>query len=291
MGLLRDGAGASSKHDLDRATPLTLPVAAAIAPAPYPRQCEMAIPAVGTMWRNTLQNPYLDDFRWSFPPQGETVEARRARRFAMCSRYSWSVPSEEAIELLVRLSPLVELGAGTGYWAWMIRAAGGDIAAYDSHPPGQGRGNGWHGRAPCSFTYVARGSTEVLSKHFDRTLLLCWPPYSEQHRPATLAAQKDHLRQCMAYKALRAWRGDRVVYVGEWRSCTAGWAFHDLLERRYRTVAEISLPTWPGIVDRLSVHERLQQVWARPRDDETQLPSPAPSPVTEPTTRIGPVGP
>eukprot|EP00959_Pyramimonas_sp_CCMP1952_P210801 4411338-Pyramimonas_sp.AAC.2 len=38
------------------------------------------------------------------------------------------------------------------------------------------------------------------SLHQDKTLLLCWPP---QHSP-------------MALNALCSYRGDQVVYIGEW---------------------------------------------------------------------------
>ncbi len=238
-----------------------------------------------------IENPYLEEYVKDIPPDEESARIRKNERFAMCGRYSWSVPTQQAIDLLVRLSPLVEIGAGTGYWAWMIRAAGGNIIAYDANPPGQSGENTWHTEAPTCYTHVERGSIEVLPRHNHRTLLLCWPPYSNQSRPDTLADKKAHLRKCMGYQALRQWRGERVVYVGEWRCCTAGWAFHDLLEHRYREIACVPLPAWPGIVDKLSVHERVRSVWSLPTDAFTSVPAIAPSPEASAQRAIAPLGP
>lgn len=208
-----------------------------------------------------MENPYLVEFMPTIPANDETARARKEERFALCRKYSWSVPTEEAIQLLVRLSPLVEVGAGTGYWASLIRAAGGDIIAYDRDPPDMQAElqteNSWHWDTGYTFTKVERGTLEVLDSHTDRTLLLCWPPFSKQIKPESWAETKAHLRECMGYQALRRWRGERVVYIGEWRCCTAGWAFHDLLDRRWRKMVKLDLPHWPGIWDRLSVHERI----------------------------------
>jgi hypothetical protein len=208
-----------------------------------------------------MDNPYLDEFLPTVPSDEPTARSRKEERFVLCRKYAWSVPTEEAIRLLVRIGPLVEVGAGTGYWASLIRAAGGDIIAYDRHPPDMQQEmnveNNWHWDVAHTFTRVETGGLEVLDWHTDRTLLLCWPPYSNQTRPETYADVKEHLRGCMGYQALRRWRGERVIYVGEWRCCTAGWAFHDLLERRWRKMLKIELPHWPGIWDRLSVHERI----------------------------------
>jgi hypothetical protein len=239
-----------------------------------------------------MDNPYLEEFVKTIPPDAEEARVRKQERFAMCGRYAWSVPTDEAIEALVRHSPLVELGAGTGYWAWLVRNAGGDIVAYDVNPPGQPGENTWHSEARTCFTPVGSGSIEVLSDHVDRTLVLCWPPYSDQDRPTTLAGKKAHLRECMGYQALRHWKGERFVYIGEWRCCTAGWAFHDLLERDYRWVSWLKLPSWPGVDDYLTVYERVRRVWSVPADWlNDPMPAPRPSPDARVGQLISPLGP
>lgn len=47
--------------------------------------------------------------------------------------FAWSVPSSEAIEAIVDRSKggVCEIGAGTGYWAMLIRKRGLKVVAYD----------------------------------------------------------------------------------------------------------------------------------------------------------------
>ena len=56
-------------------------------------------------------------------------------------RYSYVLPQPHLIALLAFYSPLIELGAGTAYWAYLLELAGADIIAYDQAPPGGDREN------------------------------------------------------------------------------------------------------------------------------------------------------
>ena len=42
----------------------------------------------------------------------------------------------ELLDALAERAPLVEVGAGLGYWAAALRARGVPVLALDSHPPG-----------------------------------------------------------------------------------------------------------------------------------------------------------
>lgn len=55
------------------------------------------------------------------------------QRAELVRRYAWAVPDAAAIAALAARSPLVEIGAGTGYWARLLAAAGADIIAYDDY--------------------------------------------------------------------------------------------------------------------------------------------------------------
>ena len=46
-------------------------------------------------------------------------------------KYAFGVPGNDALDCLARYGPLVEIGAGTGYWARCLRERGVDIFAYD----------------------------------------------------------------------------------------------------------------------------------------------------------------
>lgn len=98
-------------------------------------------------------NPYLDEWRalhgtterwwdrdrdcWNHPPPS-SVEARVERgisrhshREVLRAKYAFAVPSERALAAIVALDPIVEMGAGTGYWARCLQARGADVLAYD----------------------------------------------------------------------------------------------------------------------------------------------------------------
>lgn len=222
--------------------------------------------------RNRTKNPLLDEWhRLHGDNAGHNSRTRPdisidasapLSRHELCARYAWAVPTETAIDALVEWSPIVEVGAGTGYWARLIADAGGEAVAYDSHPPGGE--NDYHAGGD-QFYPVERGGPGDAGRHPDRTLFLCWPPFNTS----------------MAYDAalahLRA-GGKRLIFVGEDEGgCTADDAFWRLLGRgycrdcwnegtctnpvhrievAYEHVDGVEIPQWFGIHDRLTRWER-----------------------------------
>lgn len=63
---------------------------------------------------------------------------RESIRTFACRMYAFAVPTSEAIAVLKRYSPVVEVGAGTGYWASLLRKAGADVTALDCQPTDSG---------------------------------------------------------------------------------------------------------------------------------------------------------
>lgn len=178
-----------------------------------------------------------------------------------CSRYSWAIPDADAIRVLANRSPLIEVGAGTGYWAALLTAQGADVIATDLHPPvlppGQAAqerpfggffsdppptGNHWH-RHGMLYHPVEQADAAVTAVYPDRTLLLVWPPYDE---PMAYRAAVAHI----------AAGGRRLAYVGEGDGgATADDAFHELLDDAYVEIDQVALPQWPGMHDTLWVYE------------------------------------
>ena len=210
-----------------------------------------------------IDNPYWREFRRALDAPLDGDDARRVRRGAdpelivasrarrrrdqLVHRYAWAVPSNRVIHRLATLGPLVEVGAGGGYWAHLIDAAGGDILAYDVAPPGEAA-NPWYDGSP--WHPVHRGGPEVAGEHPERTLLLCWPPFDAP----------------VARRALESYRGNRVVYVGEdAMGCTAERGFFTRLEDEWVPVARWSIPQWPGLHDALRIYRRRQDGAVLPR--------------------------
>lgn len=181
--------------------------------------------------------PSLDDF-W----------AGRADRNDLCARYAWAIPNDEALDAIAKVGPIVEVGAGTGYWASLLADRGVDVVAYDLYPPPHPR-NHWHEGAAAVHFPVARGGPAKVARHPDRALMLCWPPYAKP----------------MAFHCVRLYAGSTVVYIGEGAGgCTGDDRFHELLGVEYgEPVESIAIPQWPGIHDRLEIFRRKPPIAGR----------------------------
>jgi hypothetical protein len=132
------------------------------------------------------------DFGGGF--RGARFDRGFAARDEMVMTFAWAIPNQAAIDAIAALSPIVEVGAGLGYWAYLLEKAGADIVAYDI-------GNDTYFDTDAEpWSLVHRGTAiDAMENHGDRTLFLCWPPY-------------DHP---MAHEALDLHRGEHVAYVGE----------------------------------------------------------------------------
>jgi hypothetical protein len=156
----------------------------------------------------------------------------------LSQQYAYVFPSDSALAMLATLGPVVEIGAGTGYWAHRLRSIGVDIVAFDQAPPGGERTNRYH--APTQpWTQVEPGDQTVLSAHADRALFLCWPPLFSS------------LSDCLTY-----YRGDTVAYIGDGGYRTA--RLDHLHEAFTMIVAEPvrALDPYPGFRPQLTIWKR-----------------------------------
>jgi hypothetical protein len=144
--------------------------------------------------------------------------------------YAYAIPSPETLEWISRFcagQPVVELGAGRGYWAAQLTLSGLVVDAYDVEPPGNS-GN-------VSFLPAA-GQTDVwhhvgdLGEFADRVsgrsglvLFLCWPPGWGN----TMASQ--------ALSDFDKAGGSRLIFIGEPRGGKTGDdAFFDALSATWK---------------------------------------------------------
>ena len=73
-------------------------------------------------------NPYFELYAaLASRPEALQLDLRKKLIWA----YSWAIPSNEVILKIAQHSPLLEVGAGTGYWSWLLRQARADIIATD----------------------------------------------------------------------------------------------------------------------------------------------------------------
>ncbi|WP_190868320.1 hypothetical protein [Actinomadura sp. RB99] len=143
--------------------------------------------------------------------------------------YAYAIPAPQTIEWIAEFCedlPIVELGAGRGYWAAQLAHVGLTVEGYDSEPPDTaanasfpevvGQVNVWHPVAD-----LAEFATRARSAEY--VLFLCWPP---------------GWGDTMSTDALTAFEeagGERLVYIGEPRGGKTGNdAFFDSLSARWR---------------------------------------------------------
>lgn len=145
--------------------------------------------------------------------------------------YGWSIPFPMTIEAIAEVcgGKIVEMGAGKGYWANILHQYGIDIIAYDIDF-----------QHDVKYHQVLPGNPLNLNDHPDRTLLLVWPPF----------------RTPMAMECLQNYKGDMVIYVGEFEGCTGNQDFHDTLTKEWDEVANIPNANWNGIYDSALIYKR-----------------------------------
>lgn len=197
--------------------------------------------------RDTLTNivesayEHFNPYEWVFEtlsrrPDFQSLE--RSYRFFCTKFYSWAVPNQEALECIAEFGPILEVGAGTGYWAHMLEKLDVDVVAVDRHPPHPSSQNAF-GHVT-RFTQVRRGNSRSPLKYPGRTLMLCWPPY----------------RRNLAYDALTYYSGEYLIFIGEQNGCTGNWRFFEELDTNWKHVRYQSIPQWPGMCDGLSIYRR-----------------------------------
>jgi hypothetical protein len=189
------------------------------------------------------------------------------------------------------------MGAGTGYWAALLKERGVDVMAYDRAPPQ---------RPPketdesanlffnATFTDVVRSDMDLspLIGHADRALLLCWPVAKAEQEAIGVVGEDPWDLRC-----LDRWAGDTLIHVGEWRvdtldeakentdplstppprttfprgtghcddACgvTASLAFQTAVEERFELKKSVQLPNWWNTRDDLTVWVRKNSVSRR----------------------------
>lgn len=160
--------------------------------------------------------------------------------------YAYAIPSPATLEWVSQFCagrPIVELGAGRGYWAAQLAGSGLKVDAYDSEPP--------HTTQNVSFP-TAAGQQDVwyhvsdagefsgrLATQSDSVLFLCWPPGWGN----TMASQ--------ALGEFENSGGDRLVFIGEQQGGKTGDdAFFDALSAEWKLESsDTQFVSWWNLTD------------------------------------------
>ena len=148
--------------------------------------------------------------------------------------YSEAIPVVPALDLITGLSPLVEIGAGNGYWARLLADRGGDVVACDREPPAPERL--WS-------TVQSADAIQALQRHPDRVLFSCWPPRPDGYMT----------------EVLPVYRGSTLALITEGPHDPYWFGpdtLYDQLSKAWELAEKLDLPHWPQRSDSLMIWRR-----------------------------------
>lgn len=197
----------------------------------------------------SLNNPYIKKLKKIIDDNNHLNKTDLAsllltHRNDFVTEYSFTIPYYEALKTVASYSPIVEIGAGSGYWARCLTAAGADVIAYDRFPPGEQSPAEWHRGNPWyddSWFPIIEGDESSASHHPDRTLFMAWPMPMNP----------------MAYNALESYKnagGRRVIYIGDPHPASSGDEHFYKLLYRHREIENRDLYCWPGIREKMLIY-------------------------------------
>jgi len=175
---------------------------------------------------------------------GDGPQAASLREVRKAFRRAWgfSIPCAEAVAALKALDhPLLEIGAGSGYWTALLRAAGLDVIATDVASEGEGPdGSGLGRHAPVE----ALGGPQAVRAYPERDVFCSWPTEG-------------------AAWALEAVReigvGRAFALVGDPPGGVVGTPeLHAFLADHFSVEAVVRLPQFPRVDDALTIHRRVR---------------------------------
>lgn len=217
-------------------------------------------PAKPLVW-----NPYLDAY---YAAGGKKsvfedgwLESSLARH-ALIRQYSFAIPNAEVIDAIAGFVPLgrrlVEVGAGSGYWAAVLQVAyphlpilavdDGSWASPLEETPVKFERPSYASWSESPFFPVKRGSGILAASeagHTGAVLMMVWPPYDDDFANLALGS-------------FSAMGGKRFVFVGESHGgCTGNEAFFARIEmEEWEQVACVRIPRWSGVNDAALFYER-----------------------------------
>jgi len=182
-----------------------------------------------------------ETFEWNIETFYDEMKVT-SHRERLKEKYSYAIPNAEAIKVICHHSPIMEIGSGTGYWSNLISQEGGEIIAIEHAEESKGYFKPENIGKHHPVKIIEKHNDEILSVPDLFTLFICWPPYDTS----------------MAYKYLKAYKGNTFIYIGESRGgCTANESFFNLLDQKWCLERTVSIPQFPSIHDYLAVYRRI----------------------------------
>ncbi|TDC45047.1 hypothetical protein E1281_31645 [Actinomadura sp. KC345] len=179
-----------------------------------------------------IVEPFVSEHERSRMVNGGSLEGSARLAFAQMllqASYAYAIPSPQTLEWITGFCgslPIVELGAGRGYWAAQLAHSGLAVEAYDSEPPDETTNTSFPSTAgQVDVWHPVGGLSEFATRarSADYVLFLCWPPGWGDNMASDALTLFEHAG------------GERLVYIGEPKGGKTGNdAFFDTLSDRWK---------------------------------------------------------
>ncbi len=158
------------------------------------------------------------------------------RRNLMCEKYTYAIPCLEILEVIKNYVPILEIGAGSGFWGALLRKINCEIIVTTIGD----QSYKFIDKFPNKFTkieYIA--GIEAVKKYPNKTVLWIWPGIEE-----------------WTEETLENING-RLIYIGEGHGGHTGTdKFHDILEKKFNIVQIKNMLQWEEYQDNAYIYER-----------------------------------
>ena len=149
--------------------------------------------------------------------------------------FSYAIPTDEAITEILNYSPIVEMFAGSGYWAWVLKNKGCNIELYDNHSFSIKQNEYYPALCPNPYYWIKpkTATPDILKENrfHNYTLFLCWPPDENIGKEAA--------------ECLKFYTGNKLIYIGQKENGkTGGKIFFNKLKKEWSPNKIIKLPSW-----------------------------------------------
>jgi hypothetical protein len=187
-------------------------------------------------WLKTGDVPTRLDFGPDFQDDYRVSSFRSRERDVFIRDFGYAIPCKEAVSCLNAMSPLLEVGAGTGAWSKILALNGVDIIATDKY-------------LLADYPFITVGThfpikqldaVEAIQRYPDRNVLMIWPCYEKKW--STVAANEIRPSKRLA-----------LISEGE-GGCVGDTTLFEVLENSFQHIETIRIPCWYGIHDRLDIY-------------------------------------
>jgi hypothetical protein len=162
-------------------------------------------------------------------------------------KYGFAVPTKQAIYELSKYSPIIEIGSGLGYWAYLAKKHHkADVLCVENERDYKKwwTENKYSSLDTKLFTTPVYDNYKVqlgMKENKNRSLFLSWPEYTSD----------------FGYDVLMHYYGKYFIYVGEpWKGCCGTDKMFKHIDMQFDIIKVVHIPQWDAIHDTMVIYKR-----------------------------------